>query len=235
MSPTESLRRLRTDVIDLYYLHRWDKRVPIEDSVGALKDMVAAGKVRDIGLCEVSAATLRRAHAVHPISAVQSEYSLWTRNVEVAVLRTCGELGAALVAFAPIARGFLGGSAIDPGRLEPNDLRRTMPRFQGEHWERNRTLLGPFRDIAVAAGCTPAQLALAWLLQKSEQIVPIPGTTTLAHLGENVAAARVRLAPEHVALLEQLVNPHTVSGARYAPATQLEIDTEELGHPQHVT
>lgn len=224
----ESLVRLRTDVIDLYYLHRWDKQVPIEDSVGALGDMVQSGKVREIGLSEVCAETLRRAHAVHPIAAVQSEYSLWSRNVEVAVLDACRDIGAVLVAFSPMARGFLADSLPDPARLEPTDLRRSMPRFQGEHWARNQRLLEPFRTLARTARCTPAQLALGWLLHKAPHIVPIPGTTSIAHLEENVKAARLRLGPGILAALERLVNPATVSGPRYPAATQLEIDTEEL-------
>lgn len=227
----EALARLRTDTIDLYYLHRWDKAMPLEDSVGALADMVAAGKVRAIGLSEVSAATLRRAHAVHPIAAVQSEYSLWSRNAEIAVLAECRRLGVAFVAFSPLGRGFLGGGVTDPGTLEPKDLRRTMPRFQPPHWAANAALLPAYRALAAEAGCTPAQLALAWLLQKAPHVVPIPGTTSLAHLEENVRAVDVRLAPELVARLETLVNARTVSGPRYPAATQAEIDTEEYGSP----
>lgn len=224
----ESLLRLRTEVIDLYYLHRWDPRVPIEDSVGALADMVAAGKVRELGLSEVSAATLRRAHAVHPIAAVQSEYSLWSRNVELGVLEECRRIGATLVAFSPLGRGFLTGALTDPAALEQDDLRRKMPRFQTPHWSHNLTLLEPYRALAAAAGCTPAQLALAWLLQKAPHILPIPGTTSLTHLEENVAASALRLEAPLVAQLESLINPHTVSGARYSAATQSEIDTEEF-------
>ncbi len=224
----ESLLRLRTEVIDLYYLHRWDPRVPIEDSVGALADMVAAGKVRELGLSEVSAATLRRAHAVHPIAAVQSEYSLWSRNVELGVLEECRRIGAMLVAFSPLARGFLTGALTDPAALEQDDLRRKMPRFQPPHWSHNVALLEPYRALATAAGCTPAQLALAWLLQKAPHILPIPGTTSLAHLEENVSASAVRLEAPLVARLESLINQSTVSGARYSAATQAEIDTEEF-------
>ena len=224
----QSLQRLRTDVIDLYYLHRWDKQVPIEDSVGALADMVTVGKVRTIGLSEVSAATLRRAHAVHPIAAVQSEYSLWTRNAEVAVLDECRLIGAAYVAFSPLARGFLADSVPDPEALVPGDLRRSMPRFQPPHWERNLALLAKYRALAAEAGCTPAQLALAWLLQKAPHIVPIPGTTSEHHLDENVRAADIRLSHDCVRLLERLVNHATVSGPRYPEATQREIDTEEM-------
>jgi aryl-alcohol dehydrogenase-like predicted oxidoreductase len=160
----ESLKRLRTDVIDLYYLHRRDRQVPIEDSVGALADLVREGKVRAIGLSEVSAPTLRRAHAVHPISAVQNEYSLWSRNVEIAVLETCVQLGVALVAFSPVARGFLSGTLRDPSVFEPKDIRRAMPRFHSEHFGANLRLLDGYTALADEAGCTPAQLALAWLL-----------------------------------------------------------------------
>jgi aryl-alcohol dehydrogenase-like predicted oxidoreductase len=224
----QSLQRLRTDVIDLYYLHRWDRQVPIEDSVGALADMVTAGKVGAIGLSEVSAVTLRRAHAVHPIAAVQSEYSLWTRNAEVAVLEECRRIGAAFVAFSPLGRGFLAGSVPDPGTLVPGDLRRSMPRFQMPHWERNLALLPAYRALAADTGCTPAQLALAWLLHKAPHVVPIPGTTSIRHLEDNVRAVAIRLSPDCIRLLERLLNPATVSGPRYADATQREIDTEEI-------
>jgi aryl-alcohol dehydrogenase-like predicted oxidoreductase len=222
----ESLTRLRTDVIDLYYLHRWDKSVPIEDSIGALADMVAAGKIRAIGLSEVSAATLRRAHAIHPIAAVQSEYSLWSRNVEIAVLDECRRIGAAFVAFGPVARGFLAGAIADPATFVAGDIRRAMPRFQDPAWSANLQLLPRYRDLAAAARCTPAQLALAWLLHKAPHIIPVPGTTSVAHLEENVAAADVRLDPGLIARLEALINQGTVTGARYPAATQLEIDTE---------
>jgi aryl-alcohol dehydrogenase-like predicted oxidoreductase len=224
----EALARLRTDAIDLYYLHRWDKAVPLEDSVGALAGMVAEGKVRAIGLSEVSATTLRRAHAVHPIAAVQSEYSLWSRNAEVAVLDECRRLGAAFVAFSPLGRGFLADGVGDPASLDAKDLRRTMPRFQPPHWAANAALLPGWRALAVEAGCTPAQLALAWLLQKAPHIVPIPGTTSIAHLEENVGAVGVVLAPNVIARADAMVNARTVHGPRYPAATQTEIDTEEV-------
>ena len=223
----ESLQRLRTDVIDLYYLHRWDRRVPLEDSIGALADMVAAGKVREIGLSEVSAGTLRRAHAIHPIAAVQSEYSLWTRNPEVAVLDECRLIGAACVAFSPLGRGFLAGSVTDVAGLVHGDLRRSMPRFQSPHWERNLALLAEYRALAAEAGCTPAQVALAWLLQKAPNVVPIPGTTSIVHLEENLRTVELTLPVETVARVEALVNATTVSGPRYPATTQIEIDTEE--------
>ncbi len=224
----ESLTRLRTDVIDLYYLHRWDKSVPIEDSVGALGELVAQGHVRAIGLCEVSAATLRRAHAIHPIAAVQSEYSLWTRNPEVAVLEECRRLGAVFVAFSPLARGFLTAEPPDPAALMPKDIRRDMPRFTEPHFSANARLLVALRALAAEAGCTPAQLALAWLLHKAPHVLPIPGTTCIAHLEQNLGARSVRLDEDLLARLEALINNATVSGARYNAATQAEIDTEEL-------
>lgn len=204
----DSLRRLRTDVIDLYYLHRWDKAVPIEDSVGALADLVRAGKIRAIGLSEVSAATLRRAHAVHPIAAVQSEYSLWSREVEIAVLGACRELGAALVAFSPLARAFLADGLPDVAALADGDLRRRMPRFQPEAYARNLALLAPLRRMARDHGCTPGQLALAWLLHQGEHIIPIPGTTRLAHLEENLGAAGVRLDAAACDELAQIGRAH---------------------------
>ncbi|MBT9471883.1 MAG: aldo/keto reductase [Pseudomonadota bacterium] len=222
-----SLKRLQTDVIDLYYLHRWDKRVPIEDSVGALSELVAEGKIKTIGLSEVSAATLRRAHAVHPITALQTEYSPWTRNPEIAVLEACHELGVTFVAFSPVGRGFLAGGVTDVAKLEDGDFRKGMPRFQGEAFEANLKMFGGFADLAQEVGCTPAQLCLAWLLQKDGAQVPIPGTTNPDHMLENAKAAEIRLSPEAMARVEALVNPQTVTGSRYAPAMQASIDTED--------
>ncbi len=221
-----SLKRLQTDVIDLYYLHRWDKRVPIEESVGALADLVKAGKIRAIGLSEVSAPALRRAHAVHPITALQTEYSPWTRNPEIAVLDACRELGVTFVAFSPVGRGFLAGGVTDPNALVEGDFRKGMPRFQGEAFQANLKLLDGFREIAREAGCTPAQLCLAWLLQKGADIVPIPGTANPDHMVENARAAEVRLSDATMAKVEALVNAQTVSGPRYAPAMQASVDTE---------
>ncbi|MCK9259622.1 MAG: aldo/keto reductase [Azoarcus sp.] len=226
-----SLKRLQTDVIDLYYLHRWDKQVPIEDSVGALAELVREGKIRSIGLSEVSAETLRRAHAVHPIAAVQTEYSLWTRNPEIAVLDACRELGASFVAFSPVARGFLANALTTPDAAETfdaKDIRRSMPRFQGDAFAANLRLLDAYQALAAKAGCTPAQLALAWLLAKGDHVLPIPGTTNIAHLEENAAAADLMLSPQILAEAEALINRHTVSGPRYNAATQTEIDTEEF-------
>jgi aryl-alcohol dehydrogenase-like predicted oxidoreductase len=223
----DSLTRLRTDVIDLCYLHRWDKRVPIEDSIGALAELVWAGKIRMIGLSEVSAVTLRRAHLVHPIAALQSEYSLWTRNPEIAVLDECRRLGVAFVAFSPLARGFLGGLD-DVSAFEPKDIRRHMPRFEPANYAANRMLYRAYAAIAAEIGCTPAQLALAWLLAKGEDIIPIPGTTRLDHLEENLAAQAIELPRNIVVRLDVLINQSTVVGTRYNAATQTEIDTEEF-------
>ncbi|MDP1598740.1 aldo/keto reductase [Phenylobacterium sp.] len=222
-----SLRRLQTDVIDLYYLHRWDKRVPIEESVGALAELVAEGKIKTIGLSEVSAATLRRAHAVHPITALQTEYSPWTRNPEIAVLDACRELGVTFVAFSPVGRGFLAGGVTDLAQLEEGDFRKGMPRFQGEAFEANLKMFAGFADLAGEAGCTPAQLCLAWLLAKDHAQVPIPGTTNPDHMAENAKAAAIKLSPEVMAKVEALVNPQTVTGPRYAPAMQASVDTED--------
>lgn len=225
----DALRRLRLEAIDLYYLHRWDKAVPIEDSVGAMAGLVKEGKIRAIGLSEVSAATLRRAHAVHPISAVQSEYSLWTRHPELGVLDACREIGTALVAFSPLGRGFLAGAianAAAADALAQGDLRRAMPRFRGADLQANLDWLPAYGALAREAGCTRAQLALAWLLHEVPHIVPIPGTTRVDHLEENLGALAVKLDASVLARLEALVNERTVSGAPYAQATQAEIDTE---------
>lgn len=224
----DSLRRLKTEVIDLYYLHRWDKAVPIEDSVGALEDLVREGKIRAIGLSEVSADTLRRAHAVHPIAAVQSEYSLWTRNPEIAVIEACRSIGASFVAFSPLARGFLTGALRDVASLEPKDLRRAMPRFSAAAYDANLALLDEYARLARAAHASMAQLALAWVLARGEHVVAIPGTTCEAHLEENLGAAAVELQPDLMAQLDGLINQHTVTGERYNAATQAEIDTENF-------
>lgn len=223
-----SLRRLKTDVIDLYYLHRWDKQVPIEDSVGALSDLVRRGHIRSIGLSEVGAATLRRAHAVHPIAALQTEYSLWSRNPEIAVLDACRELGVAFVAFSPVARGYLCGTVRDVAALDAKDIRRSMPRFQPAHYAANLALLPPYEALARELGCTPAQLALAWLLHKAPHIVVIPGTTSLDHVRDNMAAKDIALSAETMARLEAMINPHTVSGPRYDAQATREVDTEEF-------
>ncbi|PTY37801.1 aldo/keto reductase [Saccharospirillum sp. MSK14-1] len=221
-----ALQRLNTEVIDLYYLHRWDKNVPIEDSVGAMADLVKEGKVRELGLSEVSADTLRKAHAVHPIAAVQTEYSLWTRNAEIAVIKACEEMGVTFVAFSPLARGYLGAKLIDPSRLPEGDIRRQMPRFTTEHYAKNLALLEPMKTLAAEHQVTVAQLALAWVLHRSPSIVAIPGTTHIQHMKDNLAAADVKLSQSVVDELDRLINKDTVSGPRYGKATLAEIDTE---------
>ena len=221
-----SLKRLQTDVIDLYYLHRWDKQVPIEDSVGALADLVAAGKIRHIGLSEVSAATLRRAHAVAPIAALQTEYSLWTRNPEIATLKVCQELGTAFVAFSPVGRGFLADNTTAATSYSPSDVRHTMPRFLPDNYAKNLALLAQFKAIALSLGHTPAQLALAWVLHQGPHIVAIPGTTQVAHVQDNAKAAHISLSAQTLAQLDALINQQTVAGGRYTAQAESEVDTE---------
>ncbi len=229
----ESLQRLQTDVIDLYYLHRLDPNVPIEESVGALGEMVKAGKVRAIGLSEVASDTLRRAHAEHPIAAMQSEYSLWSRTPERGMLATCEELGVTFVPFSPLARGFLPGSAQDVTQLGEEDIRATIarPRFEPENFQKNAQLLTPFNAIAEREGCTPAQLSLAWLLaQKDSQgnktLVPIPGTKHIEWMQDNSGASELVLADEVVAELDLLINETTVSGNRYSDGVMAKTDSE---------
>ena len=222
----DSLRRLNTDVIDLYYLHRWDKRVPIEESVGALADLVRAGKIRSIGLSEVSAVTLRKAHREHPIAALQTEYSLWTRNPEIAVLQACQDLGVAFVSFSPLARKFLCNDLHGTADLLPTDWRHTSPRFNAEHYPRNLQLLHDYVQIAQELGCTPAQLAIAWVLHQAPHIVTIPGTSRIDHLKDNMAALNIQLSPEVLARLNQTINQHNVVGNRYNAQASSEVDTE---------
>lgn len=224
----QSLSHLQTDVLDLYYLHRWDRSVPIEESVGALSRMVEEGKIKAIGLSEVSAGTIQKAHEVHPIAAVQSEYSLWSRNVEIAVLDKCRELDIALVAFSPLARGFLSGDITDSGAIADGDIRKGMPRFQADHLPTNYQLLSALDVIANELACTKAQVALAWVLQQHECIHAIPGTTNLSHLKDNVAAQNIRLSASQLQMLANSFAPQKISGPRYPQATQLEIDTEEF-------
>lgn len=222
-----SLKRLQTDVIDLYYLHRPDPKVPVEDSAGALADLVRDGKIRFIGLSEMGEEQLRRAHAVHPVAALQSEYSLWVRNPEIAVLEACRELGAALVAFSPVGRGFLADPPADPARFHDSDMRRVMfPRFSPDFYAENLALLGEARAVAQEAGCTLAQLALAWTLAKGEHVIPIPGTAQISHLDENHAAADVTLTPEQVARLDAHFAPERAAGPRYTPMGQATVTTE---------
>ncbi|GAT70849.1 aldo/keto reductase [Planomonospora sphaerica] len=217
-----SLRRLGVDRVDLYYLHRRDTRVPIEETVGAMAELVAAGKVGHLGLSEVSAETLRRAHAVHPIAALQSEYSLFTRGIEQEILPAARELGVALVAYSPISRGLLGGTLPPAGELPDDDFRKHLPRFTGESGARNEALVAEVRKIADEVGCTPAQLALAWLLTRGEDVVPIPGTKRLRYLEENAAAAGIELAAGQVAALESAVPAEAVLGDRYPDMSSIE-------------
>jgi aryl-alcohol dehydrogenase-like predicted oxidoreductase len=224
----DSLRRLQTDVIDLYYLHRWDKTVPIEDSVGELSILVKEGKIRQIGLSEVSAVTIQKAHAIHPIAAVQTEYSLWTRNPEISVLKTCKENDISFVAFSPLARGYLGGELRDVNNLDVKDIRQSMPRFSKDNYPKNVELLFQFDELAKSLDCSMAQLAIAWLLNKDDFIIPIPGTTQIKHLIDNMGATSVRLTKDIADKLEILFDQKHIYGARYNEATQKEIDTEEF-------
>ncbi len=212
-----SLTRLRTDVIDLYYLHRVDPDVPVEDSVGALSELVTAGKIRAIGLSEVSEPTLRRAHAVHPIAALQSEYSLWTREPEQTVMPVCESLGIAFVPFSPLGRGFLTGSVTTASDLAPGDWRVGNPRFQAENFARNLELLKPLQSIAAAHGATPAQVALAWVLSRGPQVIPIPGMKRRRHLESNLAAIDLPLTPGQLAHLDSTFAPDAIAGDRYTP------------------
>jgi len=209
-----SLKRLGVDTIDLYYQHRVDTKTPIEDTVGAMADLVHAGKIRHIGLSEAAPATLRRAHAVHPITALQTEYSLWTRDPEDELLDTCRAMNIGFVAYSPLGRGFLTGRMRSVDDLAANDWRRSNPRFQGENFQRNLRLVGAVEGMAQRKGCTAAQLALAWLLSRGEDIVPIPGSTRIERIDENVKAVEIALTPDDVAMLAGL-GP-TVVGDRYA-------------------
>lgn len=221
----DSLRRLKVDHIDLYYMHRLDPKVPIEESVGALVRAVDAGKIGAIGLSEMSAATIRRAHAVHPIAAVQTEYSPWTRNPEIAVLDACTQMGISFVAFSPVARGLLAGGVSDGG-VPQGDLRGEMPRFQAAHLPHNLALFEQLRAIARDAGRTPAQLCLGWLLSKGDHVVPIPGTTSIAHLDENMATLALDWPADLLAAVDALFPPGAASGARYSRAAQAQVGTE---------
>lgn len=221
-----SLARLRTERIDLYFLHRLDPAVPVEDTVGELARLVGAGKLGAIGLSEVSATTLRRAHAVHPIAALQTEYSLWTRNPELAGLAACREIGAAFVAFSPLARAFLTNTLHDVATLHAGDIRRNMPRFAPPAYAANLALLPPFVALAAEIGCTPAQLALAWVLAQGDHVIAIPGTTDPLHLQENMGALTVPLDALHLHRLDALINHTRVTGPRYSAASQADIDTE---------
>jgi len=225
----EALKRLNTDVIDLYYLHRWDKNVPVEESIGEMSRLVEEGKVRTLGISEVSADTLRKAHATHPLAALQTEYSLWSRNAEIAVIDACKELGITFVAFSPLARGYLTGKLTDPEKqLEDGDLRKNMPRFHKENYDKNMALFAKYKVIADNVGCTPAQLAIAWTLAKAPHIIPIPGTRHTDYVVENFGAMDVTLDEATLSALDELINQDTVAGPRYPAGVQVEIDTEEF-------
>ena len=210
-----SLKRLEVDVIDLYYQHRVDPDTPIEDTVGAMAALVAEGKVRYLGLSEAGAETIRRADAVHPIAALQSEYSLWTREVESEILPTVRELGIGFVPYSPLGRGFLTGQITKIEDLDADDWRRNGPRFQGENFQRNLDLVKKVKNLADTKGCTPAQLALAWVLAQGEDMVPIPGTKRRKYLEENVGALDVILTPDDLAQLDRILPPGAASGSRY--------------------
>lgn len=220
-----SLKRLDTDIIDLYYMHRKDPNVDIEATVGAMAELIKEGKIRCIGLSEVSAKNLRRAHAVHPIAALQIEYSLWTRDIEENdVLNTCRELGIGIVAYSPLGRGFLSGNIAKTDDLAPDDFRRYNPRFSGENLKHNASLLTDYKAFADKIGCTPAQLAIAWVLAKGEDIIPIPGTKRLKYLEDNINAANCKLSAEQVTELEKIINWKNIAGERYAEEGMKSLD-----------
>ncbi|NHI19702.1 aldo/keto reductase [Phycicoccus endophyticus] len=221
-----ALARLGTDVIDVYYLHRLDRAVPVEESVGALAGLVTAGKVRAVGLSEVSATTLRRAHAVHPVAALQNEYSLWSRNPELGTLEATRELGVALVAFSPLARGLLTADPPRPSALPERDIRRSMPRFDAANYPGNLALAHALDALAREAGVTLAQLALAWVLSRGEHVLAVPGTRSVEHLHENLATLAAPVPERVLAAAGRILNAGTVRGPRYGAATREEIDTE---------
>jgi len=223
-----SLRLLQTDHIDLYYMHRRDFTVPIEDSVGAMADLIREGKMGAIGLSEMSADTLRRASAVHPIAAMQTEYSPWTRQAEIAVLDACRETGTTFVAFSPVGRGALANGVADPAVLGEGDIRPSMPRFQGANWTHNHALLRQYLALATSAGVTPAQLSLAWVLSRGDHVVAIPGTGKIPHLEENIARWNWEIPADLAAKVDALINHQSVAGHRYAKAMQATIDTEDF-------
>lgn len=225
----EALARLKTDTIDLYYLHRLDRQVPVEESIGAMAELVEAGKVRTLGLSEVSAETLHRAHAVHPIAALQNEYSLWSRNPELATLPATAALGATLVAFSPLARGFLTAEPPDLAAMVEKDIRRNMPRFGGANYPANLGLRTQLEGIARDAGCTLSQLALAWVLSRGEHVIAIPGTRSVDHLRKNMSVLDLDIPSEALNAAGHVLNAATVHGARYNETTLEEIDTERCG------
>ena len=222
-----SLARLQTDHIDLLYLHRFDPKVPVADSIGALARAIEAGKIGSYGVSEWSAAHIREAHAVHPMAAVQTEYSLWTRNVELAVLETTRELDIAFIAFSPVGRGGLCGELVDPAALPESDFRRIMPRFMGGNWVANRALVDKLVALAAEAGVTAAQLALAWVLARGEHVHVIPGTADLRHLEDNYRAGEITVSQDVLDRADALINEETVRGHRYPEAMRVLADTEE--------
>lgn len=228
----DSLRRLKAENIDLYYLHRMDPNVPIEESVGALSRLVEQGKIKTIGLSEVSSESLIKAHNIHPVSAVQSEYSLWSRTPERKMLKTCRELGVSFVAFSPLGRQFLTGKSNDAATIDAlggsENFRATIarPRFEPDNFEKNNRLLTPFSRIAEREGCSMAQLSLAWILAQGDDIIPIPGTSNIEHMRENAAAGDIMLSAETVTELDNLINEETISGERYTKALMESVDSE---------
>lgn len=223
-----SLGRLGVDVIDLYYLHRVDPNTPIEETVGAMAELVREGKVRFLGLSEAGPETIRRANRTHPIAALQSEYSLWSREPEAAVLPACREIGTGFVPFSPLGRGFLCGAVKETEKLEQNDVRRRLPRFQEKNLERNIVLVQRLEEMARSKGCSPPQLALAWLLAKGRDLVPIPGTKRRRYLEENVRAAEMALSAEEIDALDEAFPPGSAAGARYSPESMRLIEAEQL-------
>ncbi|HEV2614587.1 MAG TPA: aldo/keto reductase [Gammaproteobacteria bacterium] len=217
-----SLKRLKTDVIDLYYLHRVDPTTPIEDSMGAMADLMKAGKIRHVGISEVKPNTIRRAVSVCPITAVQTEFSLWERNPQKEIIPVCQELGIGFVAYSPLGRGFLTGTVTDMNKLSPDDFRRILPRFQDQNFEANKKLIAEFKGIAESKKITMGQLALAWVLAQPENIVPIPGTKRIAYLEENVAAVNVHLSQEELGVLNQLFPINSAKGNKYPEAFETE-------------
>ena len=217
-----SLKRLGVDTIDLYYQHRVDRKVPIEDTVGAMAELVTQGKVRYLGLSEAAPATIRRAHLVHPIAALQTEYSMWSREPEAELLQVCSELGIAFVAYSPLGRGFLTGKVAAPDQLADDDFRRFQPRFTGDNLVHNRALVARLAEAAAARGCTPAQLALAWLLSRAPHIIPIPGTRTLERLDENLRGLAIELLSDDIAAIDAIAPPGAAAGTRY-PADRMSL------------
>jgi len=216
-----SLRRLNVDYVDLYYQHRVDANTPIEETVGAMAELVSAGKVRHLGLSEAGPETIRRAHAVHPITALQSEWSLWTRDPEGGVLDTVRDLGIGFVAYSPLGRGFLAGRFSSPEELTEDDFRRHHPRMQGENFEQNRALAEHVRELAEEKGCTPAQLALAWVLSRGDDVVPIPGTKRRTYLEQNAAAADVTFSEDELRHIDAAFPPGAAAGQRYADMSSI--------------